>query len=81
MAKKIGTVTHVFGKISVAILQLDSKLKVGDTVRFKGKHTDFTQVIDSMQVNHQQIQEAAKGDDVGVKTVQKVEEGDEVLVE
>ena len=80
MLKKIGTVTHVFGKISVAIPQLGSELKVGDAVQFKGKHTDFAQTIDSIQVNHEQIQKAKKGDDVGVKTTQPVQEGDEVFL-
>jgi len=80
MAKKIGTVTHVFGKISVAILQLNSELKVSDAVQFKGKHTDFAQTIDSIQVNHEQIQKAKKGDDVGVKTTQPAQVGDEVFL-
>ncbi len=80
MAKKIGNVIHVFGKISVAILNLDSELKIGDAVQFKGKHTDFTQTIDSMQVNHEQIQKAQKGDDVGIKTSEPVQEGDEVFL-
>ncbi|OGY39129.1 MAG: hypothetical protein A2418_03045 [Candidatus Brennerbacteria bacterium RIFOXYC1_FULL_41_11] len=80
MAKKIGIVIHVFGKISVAILKLESELKVGDSIQFKGKHTDFTQAIESIQVNHEQIQKAQKGDDVGVKTTQSVEEGDEVFL-
>lgn len=80
MAKKIGIVTHVFGKINVAILQLVSELKVGDAVQFKGKHTDFSQTIDSMQVNHEQIQKAQKGDDVGVKTTQSTQVGDEVFL-
>lgn len=80
MAKKIGTVTHVFGKIDVAILQLDSELKIGDAIQFKGKHTDFAQTIDSMQVNHEQIQKAKKGDDVGVKTTQPAQVGDEVFL-
>ena len=80
MTKKIGTVTHIYGKIGVAILALVSELKVGDTVQFKGKKTDFTQTIDSIQINHEQVTKAKKGDDIGVKVSQEVDEGDEVFL-
>ncbi|HCI05646.1 TPA: translation elongation factor-like protein [Patescibacteria group bacterium] len=80
MAKKIGTVIHIYGKIGVAILALVSELKVGDTVLFKGKKTEFTQTIDSIQINHEQVAKAKKGDDVGIKVSQEVDEGDEVFL-
>jgi len=76
--KPIGEVTHYFGGIGVAIVKFNREVKVGETVRFKGAHTDFTQEISSMQYNHKDIESAKKGQEVGIKVEQKVREGDEV---
>lgn len=76
--KLIGKITHYFGNISVGIIELDDKLKVGDKIRVKGSSTDFEQAIDSIQIEHQNVQEAKSGDAVGVKVVQKVKENDAV---
>jgi translation elongation factor EF-1alpha len=79
MEKLIGKVTHYFNKIGVAVLQItDGELTVGDTIHIKGHTTDFTQQINSMQVEHEQIEKAKKGDDIGVKVENKVHEHDEV---
>ena len=72
--KLIGKVTHYFGNISVAVIELSDKLKVGDTIRIVGGETDFTQTIESMEIEHQKIDEAKKGDSVGLKVAQKVRE-------
>ena len=74
--KLIGKVTHYFSNISVAVLDLTDTLKVGDSIRIVGgEHTDFTQQVDSMEVEHQKVQQAKKGDSVGMKVAQKVHEG------
>lgn len=78
MGKLIGKVTHYYNKISVAIIELESEIEVGEMVRFGGKKTDFSQRIESLQKNHQNILKAEKGEVVGVKVEQEVEEGDEV---
>lgn len=78
MGKLIGKVTHYYNKISVAIIELASEIEVGEMVRFWGKKTDFSQRIESLQKNHQNILKAEKGEVVGVKVEQEVEEGDEV---
>lgn len=79
MEKLIGTITHYFNKISVAILQLtDDELNVGDTIRIKGKHADFTQTVNSMQIEHETIEKAKKGDEIGLKVDNPVHEKDEV---
>ena len=71
--------THYFDKIGVAVLELVDSLAVGDTIRIaKGGGDDFTMTVQSMQVEHEQIQEAKKGDTVGLKVDQAVKEGDEV---
>jgi len=74
--KLIGKVTHYFSKIGVAVIELFDDLKVGDTIRIKGGvDTDFTQTVESMEMEHQKINEAKKGDSVGLKVAQKVREG------
>lgn len=79
MEKLVGTITHYFGKISVAVLKItDDEVNVGDSIHIKGKHTDFTQVIGSMQVEHESIETAKKGDEVGLKVENPVHEHDEV---
>lgn len=72
--KLIGKITHYFGKIGVAVIELEDALKVGDTIRIVGGETDFTQTIDSMEVEHKKLEEAKSGDSVGVKVSQKVRE-------
>jgi len=72
--KLIGKITHYFGNISVAVIELQDKLKVGDTIRIVGGETDFNQTVDSMEIEHQKINEAKKGDSVGLKVSQKVRE-------
>ncbi len=76
--KPIGKVTHYYGGIGVAIIKFNREVKVGETIHFKGPHTDFTQKIDSMQYDHKDIESAKKGQEVGIKTEQKVRESDEV---
>jgi len=68
MAEKlIGKVSHWFGKIGVAGIELTDKLAVGDHIHILGHTTDFDQKVTSMQIKHQDIAEAGSGDDVGVK--------------
>jgi translation elongation factor EF-1alpha len=77
----IGTVERYFGKIGVAAIKITSgELKVGDTIHIKGHTTDFEQQVDSMQVEHQSVQTAGPGSDVGIKVKEKVHEKDTVLV-
>ena len=75
---KIGKVTHYYDKIKVAVVDLSASLHVGDFVHFSGS-SDFSQAIESMQMEHEQVEAAAKGDTVGVKVSQAVKPGDEVL--
>ena len=77
--ERIGEVTHFFGKISVAVLNLSKDLKIGDSVHFLGRNTDFQQEISSMQVDHVSVTEVSAGDDVAVKVAQRVRRGDSVF--
>jgi len=76
--KEVGTITHWFGHISVGIIELSDMLKVGDTIHIKGIHDDFTQKVDSIQIEHENVTEAKKGDAVGIKVSQKVHPHDKV---
>ena len=66
--QKVGTVSHYFGKIGVAAIDLaEGELHVGDTIHIKGHTSDFTQHVDSMQLEHDQVEDilAAKKKDDG----------------
>lgn len=78
MEEAIGQITHFFPKINVAIVALTKELKVGDSIKIKGKKTDFSQTVDSLQKEHQAINEAGAGLEVGMKIVSLVQEGDVV---
>ena len=76
--KLVGKITHYFSKIGVAVVELSDTLKVGDKIRIVGKDVDFTQEVESMEIEHQKIQEAKAGEKVGLKVNQKVKEGCQV---
>jgi len=74
----VAQITHFFSKISVVVLDMQGVLSVGDMVHIKGRHTDFTQKIDSIQIESVNVQKARKGQLVGVKMKQKCRVGDKV---
>jgi putative protease len=78
--KKVGEIAHYFGKIMVAAIKVKAEIKVGDTLHIKGHTTDFEQVVDSIQIEHESIPKAKKGDDIGIKVKDHVREGDEVFL-
>lgn len=78
MDEKVGRVSHYYSKIGVSIIDLEGALKVGDNISIKGAKTDFTQTVTSMQIEHQNIDEAKAGDSIGLKVDDVVREGDAV---
>ncbi len=77
--KKVGQVIKYFGKIGVAAVRLtEGSLKVGDQIHIVGHTTDFTQTVDSMQIENANVQEAGPGADIGIKVKDKVREHDVV---
>jgi putative protease len=77
----IGKVIKFFAKIGVAAIRITSgELKVGDTIKFKGHVTDFEQYVDSMQVEHENVEKVETGKDVGIKVKEAVKENDTVYV-
>jgi len=77
--RPLGAVAHYFDKINVAVIKLKSSLKIGDFIKFQTKEGSFTQIVESMQVNHKYIRGARKGSEIGLKTLQKVKEGNLVF--
>ena len=77
---EIGYVTHYFGHINVAAIQLtNGELAVGDTVHIKGHSSDFTTRVESMQVEHKDVPLAKKGDGVGLRVPAHAREHDKVF--
>ena len=77
----IGTVEKYFGKIGVAAIRITSgEMQVGDKIHIKGHSTDFEQAVDSMQVEHESVQKAGPGTEVGIKVKEKVHENDMVFL-
>jgi len=74
----IGKVSHWFGKVGVAGIELLGKLAVGDHIHILGHTTDFEQKVASMQIMHQDVSEAGPGDDVGIKVQFRARTGDRV---
>jgi putative protease len=77
---KIGKVTHYFGKVQVAAIELtDDELSVGETIRIKGHTSDFTLKVDSMQIDRVDVQKGEKGQAVGIRVPEHARVGDEVF--
>lgn len=75
--EKIGIVEHFFTNINVAAIKItEGELKVGDTIHIVGAHTDFTQKIETMEIDRQPVQSVKPGDDVGIKVTDRVREHD-----
>ena len=78
--KKIGEVIKFFAKPSVAAIQItDGELNVGDSIKFSGHTTEFSDVVQSMEVDNKPVQKAVAGDSVGLKVADRVRPGDEVF--
>ena len=75
---EVGRVAHFFSKISVAVIELKAPLAVGDTILIKGPTTDFEQTVESMQIEHKNVQRAEAGQSIGLKVAQRVREKDVV---
>jgi translation elongation factor EF-Tu-like GTPase len=73
---EIGTITHFFSKINVAVVELKIPLNVGDHILIKGLITDFEQIVVSMEIDRKAIQRAESGQDIGLKLVHQAKEKD-----
>jgi putative protease len=77
--KLIGKISHFYPKISVAVLDLEDTLRVGDRISIERESGTFEQNVDSMQIEHENIREAKKGQSIGLKVIDKTREGAKVF--
>jgi len=78
LGQEIGKVTHYFTNIGVAVIELIGNLKVGETIHIKGATSDFKQKVDSMQIEHEDIEKVEAGQSVGMKIKEHARKGDVV---
>jgi putative protease len=77
--EEIGVVFKYFVKPQVAAINIISgELSVGDTIQIVGETTDFTQVVDSMEIDREKIEKASAGQGVGIKVKDRVRPNDKV---
>jgi putative protease len=78
----IGRVTHYYGKVGAAVIEMQAgELRVGDTIRIRGKTTDLSQTVESMEVDRKPVQSAGPGQMIGIKVRERVREDDRVYKE
>jgi putative protease len=75
---RIGHVTHYYNRIGVAVLELSGNLSLGDQILILGHNTDFTQRVNSLEIEHKKIQSAGPGMEVALKVEEPVRKGDGV---
>ena len=76
----VGKVIHYYDKIGVAVIKLEKPLKVGDNVKFVQGENEFTQSIESMQLEHVQVESGKKGQEVAVKVDKETKSGTQVYL-
>jgi len=65
--REVGKVSHFFGRINVAVVELTDNISVGDQIFIKGPTTDIAQTVKSMEIEHARIQKAEAGQSIGMK--------------
>ena len=77
----IGQVTHYFSHLSVAAISLQAPLAVGEHIHIRGHTTDVVQVVESMEIEHVEVDRAGPGDDVALKVDDHVRDHDLIFRE
>jgi translation elongation factor EF-Tu-like GTPase len=76
--KLVGTISHYYSRIMVAGVAVSDRLAVGDRVFIVGHTTAFEQDVTSMELDHQKIDVAESGQEVGIRVIDRVRRGDQV---
>ena len=77
--QRVGVVRHYYSHLSVAIVKLESgQLQVGDTIHIKGHTSDIRQKVESMEFEHQRIEQVRAGQEFGLRVVDHAREHDVV---
>lgn len=75
----IGEVVHYFPHVQAGVIKLKKgNISLGETLYIKGHTTDLKQKVTSMQIDHVPIDEAKKGDEIGLLVKARVRQGDTV---
>ena len=77
--QEIGEVSNYFAHVNVAAIKLSAPLKIGDTILIKGRENEFTQIVESMQINRKNVEKANAGDEIGILVKEKVRKGYKVF--
>lgn len=75
---KVGNITHYYDRIGVTVVEVLAPIKLGDRIKITGHEREFEQEVASMQIEHENVEKAKKGDNIGLKVDQPVKKGDEV---
>ncbi len=75
----VGKVIHYYSKISVAVIKVLDKIRVGDEISIEGRTTNLRQKVESMEIGHKPVHEAHAGDLVGLKVNGRVRRNDFVF--
>lgn len=78
--KQVGTVTHWYDKISVAVVKVTGKLAKGAAVKVKRGDDEFEDTVSSIQIDHKDVASAKKGDDAAIKLSRPAKEGAAVFL-
>ena len=73
--KLVGIVSNFFEHVGVAAIKLVGPLKIGDKIRLVGGDIDVEELVKSMQIQHESVKSAKKGDEIGTKIGSKVRKG------
>ena len=80
MEKQIGTITHWYDRLGVAVVKLTGKLAKGDKIKVKKGNEEFEDAVVSMQLDHADVASAKRGDDAAIKLSQRAKEGASVFL-
>lgn len=78
MEKRIGTVTHYYSHLGVAVLGLTDELRLGDEIHITGRITDLDMYVSSLEVDHQKVEVGNRGMELALKVDDYVRAGDAV---
>ena len=76
--QRVGVVKDYFAKIGVAGITVEKTVRIGDKIRIVGHTTDLEQVVESMEIDGQRVDEAAAGAKIGIKVAERCRDNDVV---
>ncbi len=78
--KLIGRVRNFYPRLSVAAIKLSGVLSVGDKIRIEGGNANFSQTVESMELNKEKINQGNTHDLIGLEVENVVREGYKIFL-